>query len=93
MKAFCERSPLKRLNKILEKYLFKVIFFKKIFLVNHWTMFSGLSDNDNNKDHDDDDDDDDDDANSKDVEVVEIGRGEALTKLDRLVYMKDLSEE
>ena len=53
-------------------------------------MFSWLSDNDNNKD---DDDDDDDDANSKDVEVVEIGRGEALTKLDRLVYMKDLSEE
>ena len=52
-------------------------------------MFSWLSDNDNNKD----DDDDDDDANSKDVEVVEIGRGEALTKLDRLVYMKDLSEE
>ena len=54
-------------------------------------MFSWLSDNDNNKD--DDDDDDDDDANSKDVEVVEIGRGEALTKLDRLVYMKGLSEE
>ena len=53
-------------------------------------MFSWLSDNDNNKD---DDDDDDDDANSKDVEVVEIGRGEALTKLERLVYMKDLSEE
>ena len=52
-------------------------------------MFSWLSDNDNNKD----DDDDDDDANSKDVEVVVIGRGEALTKLDRLVYMKDLSEE
>ena len=52
-------------------------------------MFSWLSDNDNNKD----DDDDDDDANSKDVEVVEIGRGEALAKLDRLVYMKDLSEE
>ena len=50
-------------------------------------MFSWLSDNDNNKD------DDDDDANSKDVEVVEIGRGEALTKLDRLVYMKGLSEE
>ena len=54
-------------------------------------MFSWLSDNDNNKD--DDDDDDDDDANSKDVEVVEIGRGEAPTKLDRLVYMKDLSKE
>ena len=56
-------------------------------------MFSWLSDNDHNKDDDDDDDGDDDDANSKDVEVVEIGRGEALTKLDRLVYMKDLSEE
>ena len=36
----------------------------------------------------DDDDDDDDDANSKDVEVVEIGTGEALTMLDRLVNLK-----
>ena len=33
--------------------------------------------------NDDKDDDDDDDANSKDVEVVEIGTGEALTMLDR----------
>ena len=32
----------------------------------------------------DDDDDDDDDPNSKDVEVFEIGTGEALTMLDRL---------
>ena len=39
------------------------------------------------------DDDDDDDANSKDVEVVESGTGEALTMLDRLVNLKDLSKE
>ena len=39
------------------------------------------------------DDDDDDDANSKDVEVVEIGTGEALTMLDRLVNLKYLSKE
>ena len=38
-------------------------------------------------------DDDDDDANSKDVEVVEIGTGEALTMLDRLVNLKYLSKE
>ena len=40
-----------------------------------------------------DDDDDDDDANSKDVEVVEIGTGEALTMLDKLVNLKYLSKE
>ena len=40
---------------------------------------------------DDDDDDDDDDANSKDVEVVKIGT--AMTKLERLVNLKDLSTE
>ena len=39
-------------------------------------------------DNDDDKDDDDDDANSTDVEVVEIGTGEALTMLDRLVNLK-----
>ena len=39
------------------------------------------SDNDDYKDHDDDD------ANSKDDEVVEIGTGEALTMLDRLVNL------
>ena len=39
---------------------------------------------------DDGDDDDDDDANSKDVEVVEIGAGETLTMLDRLVKLKYL---
>ena len=50
------------------------------------------SDNDDVKD-DDDDDDDDDDANSKDVEVVEIGTGEGLTMLDRLVNLKYLSKE
>ena len=50
------------------------------------------SDNYDVKD-DDDDDDDDDDANSKDVEVVEIGTGEALTMLDRLVNLKYLSKE
>ena len=42
------------------------------------------SDNDDDKD----DDDDDDDANSKDVEVVEISTGEALTMLDRLVNLR-----
>ena len=50
------------------------------------------SDNDDIKD-DDDDDDDDDDANSKDVEVVEIGTGETLTMLDRLVNLIYLSKE
>ena len=50
------------------------------------------SDNDHVKD-DDDDDDDDDDTNSKDVEVVEIGIGETLTMLDRLVNLKYLSKE
>ena len=44
-------------------------------------------------DDDDDDDDDDDNANSKDVEVVEIGTGEGLTMLDRLVNLKYLSKE
>ena len=37
---------------------------------------------------DNDDDKDDDDANSKDVEVVEIGTGEALTMLDGLVNLR-----
>ena len=46
------------------------------------------SDNDDDKD-----DNDDDDANSKDIEVVEIGTSEALTMLDRLVNLKDLSKE
>ena len=46
------------------------------------------SDNDDVKD----DDDDDDDTNSKDVEVVEIGIGETLTMLDRLVNLKNLSK-
>ena len=49
-----------------------------------------VSDNDDDKD---DDDDDDDDGNSKDAEVVEIGTGEALTMLDRLVNLKYLSKE
>ena len=44
------------------------------------------SENDGVKD-DDDDDDDDDDANSKDGEV-EIGTGDTLTMLDRLVNLK-----
>ena len=43
------------------------------------------SDNDNGKD--------DDDVNSKDVELAEIGTGETLTMLDRLVVMKYLSME
>ena len=38
--------------------------------------------------NDDGKDDDDDDANSKDVEVVEISTGEALTMLDRLVNLR-----
>ena len=42
---------------------------------------------------DDDKDDDDNDANSKDIEVVEIGIGEALIILDRLVKLKDLRRE
>ena len=48
------------------------------------------SDNDDVKD---DDDDDDDYAFSKDVEVVEIGTGETLAMLDRLVNQKYLSKE
>ena len=43
------------------------------------------SDNDDDKN---DDDDDDDDANSKDVEIVKIGTGEALTMLHRLVNLR-----
>ena len=50
------------------------------------------SDNDDVKDNDDDDDDDDD-TNSKDVAVVEIGTGETLTMLDRLVNLKYLSKK
>ena len=38
-------------------------------------------------------DDDDDDGNSKDDEVAEIGTGEALAMLDRLVNLKYLSKE
>ena len=37
--------------------------------------------------------DDDDDANSEDDEVVEIGTGETLTMLDRLVNLKYLSKK
>ena len=39
-------------------------------------------------DNDDDKDDDGDDANSKDVKVVEIGTGKALTMLDWLVSLR-----
>ena len=45
------------------------------------------SDNDHYKD------DDDDDASSKDVEVVEIAIGEALSMLDRLINLRKLSKE
>ena len=45
-----------------------------------------VSDNDDDKD-------DDAGANSKDVEVVEIGTGGALTMLDRLINLKYLSKE
>ena len=34
-----------------------------------------------------------DDANCKDVKVIEIGRGEELKMLDRLVNLKELSKE
>ena len=44
------------------------------------------SDNNGDKNNDDDDDDDDD-ANSEDIEVVEIGTGEAPTMLNRLVNL------
>ena len=44
------------------------------------------SDNDDYKD-------DDYDSNSKDVEVVKIGTGEALTMLDRLINLKVLSKK
>ena len=37
--------------------------------------------------------DDDDDTNSKNAEVFEIGPGEALTMLDRLVNLKCLAKE
>ena len=40
-----------------------------------------------------DDDKDDDDDNSKDVEVVEIDTGEALTMFDKLVNLKYLSKK
>ena len=46
-----------------------------------------------NNDDKDDDDDDDHYTNSKDVEVVESGTSDALTMLDRLVNLKDLSKE
>ena len=46
------------------------------------------SDNNNDKDDDDDDDDNDEDTNSKNVEVVEIDTGKALTMIDRLVNLK-----
>ena len=44
-------------------------------------------------DNDDAKDDDDDNTNSEDVEVVEIGIGETLTMLHRLVNLKYLSKE
>ena len=46
-----------------------------------------VSDNDDDKCNDDDD------TNSKDFEVVEIGTGEALTMLDRLLNLKYPSKE
>ena len=47
------------------------------------------SDNDDDKN----DDDADDAANSEDVEVTEIGTGEALTMLERLANQKDISQK
>ena len=51
------------------------------------------SDSDDDKDDDNDDGDDANSNNSKDIGVVEIGTGEALTMLDGLVNLKDLSKE
>ena len=42
---------------------------------------------------DNDDDKGDGDANSKDIEVVEFGKGEALTMLDSLINLKCISRE
>ena len=47
------------------------------------------SDNNGDKNNDDDDDD----ANSEDIEVVEIGTGEAPTMLNRLANLKYQSKE
>ena len=49
--------------------------------------FSDLNEKASGNDDDKDDDDDSDD-NSKDVEVIEIGRGEALKMLDTLVNLR-----
>ena len=52
------------------------------------------SDNDDDKNDDDDDDnDDDDDTNSKDIEVIVIGTAEPITMPERLINLKDLSNE
>ena len=70
----------------------------KYFRKEHRNLNEVASDNGDYKD-DDDDDDNDDDGNSKDIEivevaeVVEIGTGEALTMLDRLVNLKYLSKK
>ena len=69
----------------------------KYFRKEHRNLNEGASDNGDYKD--DDDDNDDDEGNSKDIEiaevaeVVEIGTGEALTMLDRLVNLKYLSKK
>ena len=69
----------------------------KYFRKEHRNLNEVASDNGDYKD--DDDDNDDDDGNSKDIEivevaeVVEIGTGEALTMLDRLVNLKYLSKK
>ena len=68
----------------------------KYFRKKHRNLNEVASDN---GDYKDDDDEDDDDGNSKDIEivelaeVVEIGTGEALTTLDRLVNLKYLSKK
>ena len=69
----------------------------KYFRKEHRNLNEVAPDNGDYKD--DDDDNDDDDGNSKDIEivevaeVVEIGTGEALTMLDRLVNLKYLSKK
>ena len=68
----------------------------KYFRKEHRNLNEVASDN---GDYKDDDDEDDDDGNSKDIEivelaeVVEIGTGEALTRLDRLGNLKYLSKK
>ena len=55
----------------------------------HCHPCSGLSEVVSDNDDDKNDEDDDDDDNSKDIEVIEIGTGETMKMLDRLVNMEE----